>query len=120
MLPVTFPSGTVLFIPAENAEIMAQRTRYHGRDIGPNMEFFQCVTHGQALLCDPLRMIAHGGTYMMRLAESFLHLVGIQDLTPVTRKIVPDLFFLFFPPLPDAAFLFLYGRNDLHPGPFLR
>ena len=96
MLPVAFPAGTVLFFPAEDAEIMAQRTFYHRRDIGPDMELLQSMADSQTLFGDPLRMITHGGTQMMRLAERLLHFIGIQDLTSVILKIVPDLFFLLF------------------------
>ena len=96
MLPVAFPARTVLFFPAEDAEIMAQRTFYHRRDIGPDMEFFQSMADSQTFFGGPLRMITHRGTQMMRLAERLLHFVGIQDLASVTLKIVPDLFFLLF------------------------
>ena len=62
MLPVAFPAGTVLFFPAEDAKIMAQRPGYHRRDIGPDMEFFQSMADSQTFFGDPLRMITHGGT----------------------------------------------------------
>ena len=96
MLPVAFPAGTVLFFPPENAEIVAQRTFYHRRDIGPDMKLLQSMADSQTFFGDPLRMIPHGRTQMMRLAERLLHFVGIQDLASVTLKIVPDLFFLLF------------------------
>ncbi len=111
MLPTAFPLGFELFIPAEDAEVMAKRTRDHRRDIRTDVKPVQRIADGKTLFGNALRVLTHGGPGMMRLAEGLPHLIRIQDFTSVCFQIVPDLFFLFLPKFPDTGFACRYNLH---------
>ena len=111
MMPIAFPLRFVLFIPAEDAEVMAKRTRDYRRYIRTDVKPVQRIADGKTLFGNALSMLTHGGPGMMRLAEGLPHFIRIQDFASVCFQIVPDLFFLFLPKFPDTGFA---GRYNLH------